>query len=216
MTQNRREDPPAGFNVDWGFLTVGRGLAPDVLPWVASRRGRRPLQPISAKPYRTRRCAARISSFAISKTYRIVVRRYIDSLSCRYIFLAEYTKYSPYGLALAGCSKCASKTDTICLLAQTRRIARPLKSRTRLVGAGVPRREQRWGFPGGEQGVWGWRGFSRAVRGGRPPNSSRSDSFMPPPFFCVAARRLVRLVPWRLWGLPSPLYRPQTPAIPPM
>ena len=30
---------------------------------------------------------------------------------------------------------------------------------------------------GGEQGVWGWRGVSRAVRGGNPQRTSRSDTF---------------------------------------
>ena len=29
-------------------------------------------------------------------------------------------------------------------------------------------------YDGGEQGVWGWRGVSQAVRGGRPPKFRRS------------------------------------------
>ena len=34
-------------------------------------------------------------------------------------------------------------------------------------------------YDGGEQGVWGWRGVCRAVRGGRPPRlSAQADSFL--------------------------------------
>ena len=58
---------------------------------------------------------------------------------------------------------------------------RPLKSCTRLEGAGVPRREQRWGFPGGEQGVWGVTsiappGADEAMRGRR---SGRKNQVQP-------------------------------------
>ena len=72
---------------------------------------------------------------------------------------------------------------------------------------------------GGEQGVWGWRGVSRAVRGGDPPRNVGASRLL---FYCVAARRSVRLVPRRVRGFLSPLSvnplrcsRRGTPAPPP-
>ena len=66
-----------------------------------------------------------------------------------------------------------SLTHSICLLAQTRRIVRPLKSLCDLTG--------------GEQGVWGGRGVCRALRGGDPQRMSRKRLLFI--FYCIRSSK---------------------------